>query len=465
MRVAARTVLALGLLASACTPAATRTVPSATPIEAPTRAASETPRPEPTDTEPPAPTEVSAAADCLAEDELPANLQPGPPLDEVIAGHLSGGSVEELESVLAELCEDVWGVVGEPLRYELTRFDVDGDDREDVLFTATRSIGGGNGDTYASAYLQRESGYEWQLLYRRAGAGSGGEGLYAGGGARILHAGDANRNGDSDIVVSVRWPEYGRILVAEWANREFESLIRRTSPITFEEVQYLEYERGMPDMVDRDGDGRQELVIVTGLEGAAEPISEPLQRLAMWSWTGELYEPSGAAYEPEPVYRIEALNLGELAWNAGDMDQALIFYQQAVFDEALLGWAPGHDPEEGPPASPDPDERERINAFGRLRILMVHASRGSTREAEIVHTSLLERVNADGAGAPYREVAEVFWQAYEGEDGGFWSACRRAGEYAASHAAEILEPLGKGYYGEYGREFVSGHLCPSASLE
>lgn len=42
--------------------------------------------------------------------------------------------------------------------------------------------GGGSGEANVLAFLNREDGFESHILFRRAGARSRGEGLYAGGG-------------------------------------------------------------------------------------------------------------------------------------------------------------------------------------------------------------------------------------------------------------------------------------------
>ena len=157
--------------------------------------------------------------------------------------------------------------------------------------------------------------------------------------------------------------------------------------------------------------------------------------------------------------RLDNENLGDFAFEQGDLKEALAFYQQAVFDEALAGWQKGFDPASGATAVADPDERSRINAYGRYRILLTHAVQGNETEAQIVYESLLERIAPESAGGSYAQLATAFWDAFQGEMN-YLAGCGAAVDFASAHSLEILDPLGVGHYDIYGRSLEPQDICP-----
>ena len=61
---------------------------------------------------------------------------------------------------------------------------------------------------------------------------------------------------------------------------------------------------------------------------------------------------SGAHDLRPPKYRFQAVYDGDDASRFGEYDRALALYQQAVFDEALLGWNPDFNPYSALPVDP-----------------------------------------------------------------------------------------------------------------
>jgi hypothetical protein len=184
---------------------------------------------------------------------------------------------------------------------------------------------------------------------------------------------------------------------------------------------------------------------------------EDVTRRQVWSWDGNLYTPSMVDYQPAPEYRFEAVLHGDLANKyRGDYSQALGFFQQAIFDESLLGWSQGYDPTSSTPLTPDPLERPRLEAYSRYRIMVLHAQQGDVASAKTVLQSLQAKFSPD---TPYVQLAEIFWESYE-HDGRYHLACEAASEIAMQRAEEILVPLGTAFYGPFGRDYEPEDICP-----
>jgi len=382
------------------------------------------------------------------------------PFDEAVTAFLNqGGGFVELMEILANVCGDVWGLTNEPPFSQVLATDLNADGELDLLVSITLPYGGGFGEAHVMAFIEDEGRFEPHVLFRRAGAGSRADGLYAGGGPEILEVKDLNRDGIADVLFVVRWETFSEVYLAEDVAGEFRSLIEVYDDILLTTVYNLTLQGAEPSLGDLEGDGLYELILVSGLPKAGKAITEPVERHEVWAWNGSVYERSAIAYVPDPTYRIQALMLGDFAFEQGDLDQALAFYQQAVFDEALLGWYPGFDP--GPGATPvaDPDERSRIDAYGRYRIMLTHAVQRNKAGAQLVSDSLLQRIATDSPGGPYAQLAAAFWGAFSGE-GSYSDGCSAAIDYASSRAGEILDPFGTGHYGVYGRSLEPQDMCP-----
>ncbi len=214
---------------------------------------------------------------------------------------------------------------------------------------------------------------------------------------------------------------------------------------------------------DTDGDGTLELVLAMAISEAYPDLGPQRARSDIWAWNGYTFTLNRWEYTA-PEFRIHAIWDGDDASIFGDHDKALAFYQQAVFDEELFGWSQGRlwpDREYGgsPTPTSDPDERPRLNAYGRYRILLLHAVRGFHAEAQIVYDTLQEKFPEGAVGHPYAELATIFWDEYnESRDVGL--ACDMAANYAADHSYEILTFLGRDFYGAGQREYDPEDICP-----
>jgi hypothetical protein len=279
-------LLLLGSGVAACGPVAT---PTATPLPA-TATPSPTPVPPPTATTAPPPSEepgapaletVPADGSCVPLDEavtITADVFRQPGFEEAIAGYLNeGGSVDALAASLASP-----GSADEPILLQVVSQDVTASGLPDVLLAVTMPYGGGSGETHVLFFTCQAGEYEEQILFRRAGAGSRAEGLYAGGGARVESLRDLNGNGTPDVVLSVNWPGYGEVYLLEWDGTQFSSLVEYVD-LLGDTLHRIEVPGGKAEIVDLEGDGLYEIVV--GEPGAEGTL--------IWRWDGERYVREG----------------------------------------------------------------------------------------------------------------------------------------------------------------------------
>ena len=287
---------------------------------------------------------------------------------------------------------------------------------------------------------------------------------------------DMNGNGVRDIMYSRGF--YDRysattFFVLEWDGQGFQQLVwteERPGALMLA-LAYVGYQQGrgptpQPEAMfpDTDGNGTREIVLAGGLPREDEPIPMGHARLRTdtWSWNGHAFTLRSSEFEP-PIYRFQAARDGDAATLRGDYGKALDFYQQAVFDEELLGWNPEvmYVPEDEwyTTPLPIPEERPRLNAYGRYRILLVHAVQGTTDAVDVVYRSLKEKIQPGSAGYPYVSLADAFWEGLQ-TGGTVAAGCERARAYAAEHSEEVLVPLGSSMYGYFYDDYAPEDICP-----
>lgn len=217
---------------------------------------------------------------------------------------------------------------------------------------------------------------------------------------------------------------------------------------------------GDGEIRDLDRNGTYELILTNSLRQAYPDLGPQRVRSDIWEWTGYGFERNRWKYT-EPVFRIHAIWDGDDATLFGDYEAALAFYQQAIFDDDLLGWSAGRlwpDSYYGgaPPPAPDPEERHRLNAYGRYRIMLLHAAQGNQPAAEIVYNTLQENYSGPVVGGQYAALASEFWDEYSASDD-ISQACSEAVKFAGP---KILSLLGKSFYGIGQREYEAEDICP-----
>ncbi|NIM96422.1 MAG: hypothetical protein GTO18_22205 [Anaerolineales bacterium] len=438
-------------------------LPSRTPEPPSTQRPSPTPEQQPSNTPPP----VGAPTSTLSPECLPAE---GDPLTaETIADAFlelkieslleSGLSAECVVAMLNRLETTIMAdVTPEPVIAQAVTADVTGNGLEDIVLSINIPYGKGYGEAHVYAFRRWGGGYETDILFRRAGAGSAAEGLYSGGGAQIREVSDVNRDDVPEIVFSVSWPYETLFYIAQWQGAEFSSLIETYSDFFMDTIYYATSYENEGLVADYDGDGTLELILYSRPWSLVAEKRLDHDRLEIWAWDGELYSLSTIDYG-QPIYRYEAVYFGDDALLYGDYENSLAYYQQAIFDEELIPWGPGHSPETPEPPVADPEERPNLEAYSRYRILLLHSMMGYMDAAEVVYDTLMEKFPGGSVGRIYAEMATVFYNMYL-RNQSMSEACASVIELAAGHEDVIINPLSSDTYGQDGREYTLEDMCP-----
>ena len=182
----------------------------------------------------------------------------------------AGGAIDRLENQLT----DVRTGSTEAIKAQVLAQDLTGDGCEDVVVSLALPSVPGCGDAILAAYTCQGDRYARHNLFGRVGAGSRGEGLYEGGGARLQTVQDLNADGLPEIPFYVA--SLGELYIARWNGEGFASLIDYVDELGNPQ-SYIPARKGAFEIVDLDDDGVLE-VILTDPSG-------------VWRWDGALFQP------------------------------------------------------------------------------------------------------------------------------------------------------------------------------
>ncbi len=386
-----------------------------------------------------------------------------PELETQILAYLNArGSADGLEANLETLSGTLMAdAPAEPFLASVVTQDVTGDTTPDVILGLTLPYGYGYGAAAIYFFYCQEGQYVSVPWFIREGAGDRAEGLYSGGGARIMAVQDMNLNGVPEIVMAVYWTDQKEFYIAEWDGAKFASLIRRLDPVLLEEFANLTVYDGDVTIADVDRDGTFELVANHRIGPSIIPLEVPIperDRTETWAWNGYLFALARTQYGP-PIYRFQAVSDGDDDSFFGDYDRALARYQQAIFDVELLGWSEGFNPYSSEPLQPDPEEWPRLEAYSRFRIMLLHVVRGYMKEAQVVYDTLQEKFPEGTVGHEYAEMATAFWDAFHASDD-VAVACSAAIAHGSLHEDEILVPLSRSFYRSWAIVDAAEEVCP-----
>lgn len=297
---------------------------------------------------------------------------------------------------------------------------------------------------------------------------------------RFILPGDMNLDGIPEIIADEQgghgYPS-SVVSIYEWNGTEFipltQDFYRNSSKCCYPAIQW----HMIADVSVRDVDGNGSLeLLLTGLPSPGTALySEGLpwrKETDTYAWNGVIFNLSKIEFSP-PVYRFQAVQDGDRAALAGNIDAALNLYQQAIFSDQLDGWSlerflyllncSDRMDECGPFPAPDPNEYYRLAAYARYRIMLLHLVRGYLPEAEKVYRTLQEKFPAGQPGHGYAEMAAAFWETYQSTQN-MGQACVNAIEYARTHPEDILSYLGNGeqsyYYGAQSLIYTPQDVCP-----
>ena len=299
---------------------------------------------------------------------------------------------------------------------------------------------------------------------------------------------DLNADGVPEIMYMVE--NYGAhdsttsVFIQEWDGREFRHLVVQPSEGFFFHPRSAQ----MPNLLsigdlavhslghgpeqqridsllpDADGNGTRELILSGGVGGSYSTIGGGPGRVSIetWAWNGEAFTLAGLRFGP-PEYRFQAVLDGDSAFGRGALDRALVFYQQALEDEDLLGWSDEHRRQHPyywngtPPV--DPAERPRLTAYGQFRVMLVYAVQARSTDMGSLLESMVEEHLPGSSGYPYLELARFFHEALR-QTGSVLEACRVARDFASTNAESLLDPLGGQYYGFFYDDYTPESICP-----
>ena len=371
----------------------------------------------------------------------------------------SGGSADKLQPAL----EGPFDLDGEklPAIAQVFSIDVTGNNVPEVVVDFGLIFSGENIDGAMFVFTCKDGNYETIAAEPQLGY------LFSSDspdhGIRAIR--DMNANGIPEIVISQIWVvgthvNFTRnVQIFEWDGSQLSNLVESNSqsyPNT------IEIHNGDLEISDTDSDGIFKLVTNHGLGRGPEVSILERTRTETWSWDGVGFALSCQKSATAPKFRFQAMQDGDDAAQCQDYDAALAFYQQAIFDEKLLGRSegrsssPAYQPKETP--TPDPDERARLSAYSRYRIMLLHTFQEYVPEATIVYETLIEKFPSGTPGNAFAQMATAFWEEYSASEE-IKSACQAAIAFADENQAEILNPLGGGFYG-WGRIYLPEDICP-----
>jgi hypothetical protein len=357
----------------------------------------------------------------------------------------AGGDVQGLQLALGNLtlpdANSDW-----QSRAQVLSADVTGDDTPEIVLDLSFFVAGQYSEGALFVYRCQTGQYVGGAVANIGGQVFSGDDPDPG----IRAIQDVNGDGQAEIVFSYvtvigTHANFSReFRIIQWDGDEFVDLIQgeRDRPHA---AQVL---NGDGVLRDDDGDGVLELELTHGAERSLETSALERGHSDVWAWDGAAFTLAYSKDAP-PVFRIHAAWDGDMATLRGDYDDALAFYEQVIFDGTLLDWAGG-----------DPDESSRLTAYARYRIMLLHIVRGNQFEADVMY-DILQRFPGEVGGRAFAALATAFWNEYEyNTNRDITAACGKAVEYAATHAAEVLDPLGSAFYGRGWPDYVPNGVCP-----
>ena len=194
---------------------------------------------------------------------------------------------------------------------------------------------------------------------------------------------------------------------------------------------------------DLDGDGIQEIMVQGGGMSAGIGAGPARSSTTIWDWNGRNYVRALSREDP-PVYRIHVIHDADAAIRAGDGNEAVRLYQEALSNAQLGSWQV-------------PDEPQMLRAYALYRLMIAYAYLEDDRSGLDVYTTLMQENNNPSLPSfSYAAVGDAFWGAYQSTHN-LHTACVAALEMVPSYPQAVLF---LNSYGPANRSYQVPDLCP-----
>jgi hypothetical protein len=296
---------------------------------------------------------------------------------------------------------------------------------------------------------------------------------------RVETVRDLNVDGTPEIVITSVFAPFTWVRIYQWDGEKFLNLVAGDTDPYLGDESVASMIGAQVSFLDTDGNGTLEIILKGGIPSHLSLYygGYPWRlETDTYRWNGEAFE----FYRQEfgsPEYRFQAVQDGDRASLRGDYEQALGFYQEAIFNDQLEWWSQARRETElacfatpdcptPTPAAPAPDPNEYYNlaAYARFRIMLLHILRGYLPEATIVYQTLQSKFPAGQAGYAFAEIATLFWDQYQSSLN-IEQACNAVTQYVKAHPVDILAYLGNGEYevaayGDQSLYYRPEDVCP-----
>lgn len=354
-------------------------------------------------------------------------------------------------------------------KVQISTVDVTGDRTQDVVVDLIFYAEGQDDFLIVNLYIFSCHKGQYEIKYKNSTYGAKFPGSEPDPGAGVRAIRDMNLDGVPEIVFSFLyishgivtiWPDlnYARFFfIVEWDGEEFVDLLQYAGG------SMAWVSNGDGSLRDTNGDGTLELILTNGASrepGMASILYRPHTEIL--AWDGRAFSVSCIESSP-PEYRYHAVEDGDNATRCGDYEKALASYQRAIFDEQLLDWKEilFYDPpifiETAP--DPDPNERQRLSAYSRYRIMLLHVVENRLDSAKEVYDTLQEMFTEGSVGHAYAELSTAFWQEFS-INSDIAASCSKAIEFASKNQEEILAAFSSEYYRYTTHIKEPEDLCP-----
>jgi hypothetical protein len=297
---------------------------------------------------------------------------------------------------------------------------------------------------------------------------------------RILHIEDMNLDGILEIIAirgDLRWHP---VEIFSWDGAGFRLLNVPEKWLESVSCSSLLGYDSLVSIEDTNSNGLLELVLKQGIPIWTEYVDglpwRPETRIC--AWNGVRFVLIDVQIDGPPEYRFQAVQDGDRAVLAGDLDVALELYREAIDNEQLEWWSraryiyernaessqEGIRPTLDPTMQPDPLEYAFLAAYAHYRIMLLYVQRGELAEAQAEFDALWQGFTSGKPGHAHAQMATAFWMEYQ-KSMDIGQACTEAVRYAAAHPNEILTYLGNSdysdvFFGEQSLSYTPESVCP-----